>query len=788
MNNRFINFLEFVTDDANAQAKNLYHPSKKLRVWEAQDGDFWRVLVKNSVLRGIDLTKVEAKIMQCVEVCGVWDGATFEDTEKTATLRKQYCENYTEFIIKINEASTSGAYRQFALVRSNGQRVLGTVRETVTDLESYAAKVQAYFESYPFANVIVHRKGSLLAVRVYTNKRFYMDDEDVTIGIGQVLENNTNAPTLSATFVETISYDAQFSWVLNIENVEPGNIFELNGISYEAKTGDDSATVRTALLGSASRLIVDQGAVVSILTTKGSRTIVNSNIPTIELSYVDTDGGNDRYTVTIGASIVVGNTFQIQATGVTLKTKTVVSGDTVATIEAALTEVSGYYEVPTGTVPEWLAIAGTQRIENVNEPIMYLSDQQVIAAVDKDKYRIIVGNDVEKGNEYYLDSASYIAQSNDSADAVGVALGMSGAVDFIEIVSGETLVCYAKIGKKYTDEDIADVSIIQQPRIFKSNQLVLEVDWSGLTTNKDYCIQLFEKGTENVIGYSNLVEVVPVSHETNILEVSDTFEANGYEYFEKGLTQRIRISVYLRTPKQRISENRTGLLNGGYRRSSTVIETTQELVTRVESVEFHQVLAAWLKHSKVWVNGELYYCEGEYSESIISELSQKLQAKTTLVPAKERNNKTYYFASDSRPLRYGQVLLYGFAYGLRVLLKYASFENELQEGSNILSAADYEIIIYNDGDARKIRIAPEGYESVSVAVPGQSVARMRSLVRVESGKTLEIYCERTDALSVVYTPEYEPDEATINGYTCEKVIAETADFGNDFGDDFNNGD
>lgn len=788
MNNRFINFLEFITDDSTAQVKNLYHPTEKLRKWEAQSGDSWRLLVKNSILRGLDLTKIQARIMECVETCGVWDGETFTDTTKRATLRKQYSETYSEFIIKLNEASTAGAYRQFALMRSNGQRVLGTVRETATDTESYAAKVQAHFESYPFTNVIVHRKGTLLAVRVYTNSRFYMDDEEVSIGIGQVPESNTNAPTLSSVFMETVSYAAQFSFRVNIENVEPGNRFELNGVSYEAQSGDDEATVLAALLGTATRLIVLQSVVVSVLAVTGSRTVVNSNTPRIDLSYFDTDGGNDRYVVTIGASISVGNTYQIQATGVALKSYTATSVDTVASITTALTEVSGYYEVPTGTMPGWLAVAGTQRIDNVNEPNIYLSDQQVIAAADKDKYRVIVGNDVEKGNEYTLDDVVYVATSDDTAETVGLALGLVGAVGAIEIAEDADLVCYAKIGKKYTDEDIADVSIIQHPRIFKSNQLVLEVDWSGLAVDKDYCIRLYDADSETVIGYSNLVELVSKSDETSLLEVADSFEAVGYEYMEKGLTQKMRVPVYVRIPKQRISENRTVLLNGGFRRASTTIETMREMVTRAEGIGFHRILAAWLKHSHVWVNGQKCYCEGEYTETIISELSQKIQARTTLIPAEERNNKTTYFTTDSKPLRCGGVTLYGFAYGLRLLLKTDSFESELQEGNNILSAADYELVIYVDGDARKIRIAHEGYETAKVIVPGQSVARRRSLVRVESGKTLEIYCEKADALSVIYAPEYQSDEFEINGYTCEKVIAETADFGDDFGDDFNNGD
>ena len=111
----------------------------------------------------------------------------------------------------------------------------------------------------------------------------------------------------------------------------------------------------------------------------------------------------------------------------------------------------------------------------------------------------------------------------------------------------------------------------------------------------------------------------------------------------------------------------------------------------------------------------------------------------------------------------------------------------MREGSNYLSAADYEIIIYNDGDERKIRIAPEGYETIKILIPKQSVAKERRLIRMESDTTLEILCERTTALAIDYLPDFQGDTLTIDGYTCEKVIMETADFSEDFNDDFNNG-
>ncbi len=788
MNNRFTNFIEFVSTDATTQAKNLYHPTGNLRPYHAKIGDFWRLLIKNSILQGAKVEDVEARIVEVITNCkGVWDGETFDDTDLRATLRKQYCETYTEFVIKVNAPSTVASYKQFAIKRANGQSVLGTVRTTSTTTEEYAKAIKAHFEAYPYATVIVHRNGTLLKVRVYNNRQFVLNDEAVTIQVGTVVDKNTNRPTLAASFVETINYAARFSYRVVVENVEPGNIFSLNGVTYEAASGDDENTVLAALLGTASRLIVLQTDTVSASATAGVRYLINTNSPSLNLAYFDTDGGNDRYIVTVGASLAAGNTFQIAASGETTKTYTATASSTVSEVVDALTEVSGYYEVPTGTAPSWQVVVGTQAISNVNTPSISLEDQQVIAAVDKDKYRVIVGNDVEKGNVYTLGEVVYTATSADNADTVGVALGIGGSVGYLEIDEGDTLAAFASKGFRYTSEDVADVTILQQPRVKKSGQLVLEVDFSGLTNGKVYSVQLFNKKTDTVLGYSNFIHAATTLRNTVLVEVADQSEAHGYQYYESGLTQRIRLPLHLKTPMQRTAENRNKRIDGGYNRTSTQVEDTQMLVTQGESSAFHKCLALWLKHSKVWIDDQSYYCEGEYSESVISEWPERKQAMANLVLNQEHNNKNYYFTTSSKPLGYGEVSLHGYCYGLRIILKTNTFEQELREGSNYLSAGDYEILIYNDGDSRLIRIAPEGYEIQKIEIPKQSLAKVRRLVRVESDTTLEILCERVAVLAVDYSPQFEGETVSIDGYACEKVIMDTADFGDDFNNDFNNG-
>ena len=750
----------------------------------AQLGDFWRLLIKSSVIQNRDLSRIEARIVQLNTNCfGVWDGSTVTDTTKRAVLRKQYCENYTEFVIKVNSTSTIENYKQFALTRSNGGRVLGTIKATATTAELYAQKIQEHFEAYPYATVIVHRKGTLLKVRVYNNNSFRLNDEAVTVGIGLVSDKNTNAPSITASLVDTISYAARYSYEVAIENVEPGNIFVLNGTRYEAATGDDAATVKAALLSGQDRLIVLQSETVSASATKGIRYLLNTNTPSISLAYHSNSGGNDRYVVTIGESLSPGNTFQITASGEPTASYTVEDGDDAATVKAALVSGSGYYEVPTGTTPTWSVVAGVQAIENVNTPSIKLEDQQEIEATTKDKYRVIVGSSITKGNVFTLGDSVYTAISGDDADDVGIALGISGAVDYAEVPENSGLTVFAKPGNRYTSEDVADITIVSQPRVKKSGQLVLEADFSGLNSGL-YSVQLFDTITEEAFSYSNVIQVATSVRNTAMVEVSDDLDAHGYQYYESGLSQRIRLPIFLRSPKQRSSENRSKRIEGGYNRTITAVEDVREMVTQAESPDFHKCLALWLKHSKVWIEDQSYFAEGEYSETILSERPALKQAVANLVLSQEHNNRNYYFTTSSKPLGYGDSFVRGFSHGLTIVAKNGNFVYVLKEGSNYVQSAEYEVTIYNDGDARKVTFAKEGYEESVVLIPAQSVARLRDLVRVESEETLEILCERTTAVSVTYSSETVESGATVTRYSDEKRVLNLASYSNDFGLDF----
>lgn len=783
MTNNFQNFIDFVAVSDALQSKNIHANTAKLRVFEANQSDFWRVLIPKSALFGHSLSKIEPRIVQLDTDCkGVWDG-TFTDTEKRATIRKQLSEAYTEFTIKVNAYPTTQEYKQFALVRSSGEEVLGTVKATAQSIDEYAAKIQQAFEAYPFAKVLVKRNGTLLTVRVWNNTRFRLDDEEISVAIGTVTERNTNTPRLTASFIGTVSYPAQNSYQVNVENVEEGNIFTLNGVSYTVVDGDTSAEVIGALLSGQPRLIVDASTTVTQNAVKGSRYVINNNTPTLILTYVDTVSSNDRYAISVGSSIKAGNTYQIS--GGTTKTYTATATDTQETIKAALATSGVYYTIPTGTAPTWSAIAGTQFVENVNTPRITLSDLQTIEAVDKNKYRVIVGSSVVKGNVFRLNDTTIIADSTDTADSIGIKLGLTADVDTIEVETGATVTAYALLGNLYTSEDVAEVEIVEQPRVLKSGQLVLEVNFTGLSSGT-YAVQLYDIASSEAVAYSNPVRVSLSTIGTKVLEVADNYDANGFEYYEPGLTQIIRVPIHVGAVKQRTMENRIKLLGGGYRRTNTTIEDMQPLLTRAENAYFHKTLNLWLKHAHVWIDGQAYFVEGDYSETIISEYPELIQATATIVPKREHNNKIVYFGTDSKPMRYGRCIVSGEEYGITLTMRQGYKDSILAVGSNSLLASEYLLIIDNDGDAKVIQVALEGFEAFAVAVPKQARLRLRELVRVSSGSVVNFVVKKQPVSDATYSNETAYAAAEVTSYGLETELEYLTSFNDDFNDDFAN--
>ncbi|MCF0048420.1 hypothetical protein LXM25_00030 [Dyadobacter sp. LJ53] len=89
-----------------------------------------------------------------------------------------------------------------------------------------------------------------------------------------------------------------------------------------------------------------------------------------------------------------------------------------------------------------------------------------------------------------------------------------------------------------------------------------------------------------------------------IFEVADYGDAFGFEYYENGLTQRLRLPVYIDPPKQQTEEERVVKFMGGYRRTTTKMEYVSKLVTTAGHLPMHVTLASFLKHEHLRIGGK----------------------------------------------------------------------------------------------------------------------------------------------------------------------------------------
>lgn len=774
---QFKNFIDWVSPTTE-DGRNLNQPTNTLMPHTAQIGDFWRVLIHRSHLRGNGPEEVTATLAKQVLTCtGLWNQTWAETEYQAVTCRRQLCEKYTEFTVQINDVSTEAAPRQFALVRANGLTVLPTVTATGATPEAYAKAIKAAWEAYPYAPVFVQRNGTSLRVRIFHNTNFLFRDENVTIGLGAQQALNTNTPVLTINNIGSTAYPARKSWELYINDVEEGNIFTLGTAKYVVKSTDTVATVKAHFLGAATRYIVPATELTALNAEKGTKQVANKNNPSILLTYVNTVSGKDRYTVIIGEDVLPGNTYEITAPSTTPKKAIAVTGDTPSSIAAQLVAVSGYYEVNTGITPTEKVILGVLSVPNSNSPVIELRDLVSIGAVTLNKYLIVIDQDIVPGNEFTYEAATYTAKLGDTPDDVAKGLGLSANQVVIE--AEESPEGFAAPGR--LTYELAGVRLVQAPVVRRSNQYIVEINFTGMPAGV-YNVKL---DCFTHVLYSNNITLLASAPGTKMLEVADKGNAYGYDYAESGLTQRIRLQMHTHFAINRTLENRSKLLSGEYRRTVTAIERTRELILPAQDEHYHSIMNAWLKHDRVWIDGEAFYVEGEYAQSRAENWQKTWSATATLVENSDRDNKGRYAVTSYLPTGYGRVVLSNFHYGLDVILNSNEIEVLIKGNEIAVPAGEYELIIHNDGDKRKVKVGTEAFLGEdSLRVPSRSVVRWRRWIRVESGLTTTINCERlTDNPLIDYAPAEADSEVEIIGYETEYGI--THDYNSDYNDDHN---
>lgn len=539
-------------DDSIDRQKNLYEPREmRLGVLTMKEGDEPKYFTPKSDFGTTKITNLQ------VGLYGYEDCTSTEKSilvENIGYLRKQQSELYYEMVLKVNNAPDGITYKQFALLRPNGQELLGTYSSQETDLNTYIRGLMTWLEAYPHTRIDVVKDFNLLKIRIWENGNFRIRNEKITVGLGTVRVLNENLPTLIRQDKTTYSRPAYNTSDLVIGgDVTEGNIFTLDTTVYTATKADTSETVKAALLGSNTKVIINVGDVVPISAVVGTVRTVNTNNPTINLLYEDNLAGNDRYTVEV-ENVQKGNTFQVLRSGLSPLTIKAGATDTKATIEAFFNATGGFLSVPTGTTLTESAVPGVRIDDNTNNPSISISNSVLTPAQMTDKWKILIGTSVRKGNRYILDDLTITADDDDTYLTIATKLGLIDGLYF-EIAEDGVFNSYAEKGSLYDEDNIADVQVISSPIRRISLQYLCEVKMPTGHRNKPLQISVSEYYYNDedqawifvkLLTVSNYFKIEENPMNTYMLKCAALGEVFGFQYFEEGITQQIRVPLFLK--------------------------------------------------------------------------------------------------------------------------------------------------------------------------------------------------------------------------------------------------
>lgn len=602
MKQYFEHFIRFFRPNAQDGLKNLYEPREPVGEMLAKKGDTWRFLVPVSDIGLNVLSTLRVDLYGFTgETCTSYGLIKAE----AGYLRKQQSEFYYEFVIKVNNSPTNGQWRQFSIDRNGEVSLFGTFESQETDFDTYINLIVDWLEGYPHTRVDVIRDGNLLRVRAWENGNFRIRNENISIGIGTISVLNTNTPTLKKQFVQTYERPTFITYDLVVgEDVTEGNIFTFDSTIYTATKADTAATVKTALLGTATAVKYDVGTPVDISVSLGVKRTVNTNNPKIVALYQTTESGQDKYRIEV-ESIAKGNIFQVLISGESPIFVEVSGTDTVSTVEALLNPSSGFLSVTAGATVTVNAVLGIREDANTNNPQIYVDNGVLTDAVTVDQYKIYVGTSVRENNKFVLDNLEVVADANDTYLTIATKLQLIDG-ECYEVATTTEFECYAQKGGLYTDENIADIQVISSPIRRKSTQLICEVTFPTNLINGRHQIYLNKYDEELVfvetIAVSSYIKIDQLAKHTAMLRYSDIGEAFGYDYFEEGLVQEIRVPIFLKNEKNETTQVVKQSVNDATIKGQTTIRKTFDFDVKSNAPWFHRALVLALNHKNVFID------------------------------------------------------------------------------------------------------------------------------------------------------------------------------------------
>ena len=776
-------------EKADGTDKSYYAAKEYHDALQAQKGDVWRWLAPKSIAQGIDVRNLALVLVKPSYVPNCGDVPEINAVRHTiGHARPQESEKYVDLSIWVGSLPSADNWKQFALQRANGQIVIGTFKGQQTTKVEYMQALKEFYESFPYTKVLCDVDGSKMRVRIWEKQGvFQLADEGLIVGLGNTSISNTNNPVIDRIDQGIFTYQAQDSYLVKIgASILEGNEFTLDNITYVAVAGDTPEKVLKQLI-SGARYNVPEDQPVEAYAEAGSRTISNTNKLTVQAVFDDVLSGNDNYHIRVNGTPQPGNVVQVSATGKTTKSYTVQIGDSTDDIEDFFnTDAGGFYTVAAGVIPQVSFLAGIQVIENKNTPSINLSGYQHINTYAVRRWRIIVGSDVRAGNIFYYGDKQYTADDNDTSLDIAAYFGFDSVSFTVETETDATPNAYAIKGFLYNENNIADVTITEGPKLAKSSQLVFEAEFKCDITSGTYRLGIIDERSEipALISFGNYIQVKDKAV-GEIIEVSDYGDAFGFEYYENGLTQRLRMPVYINPPKQQTEEERVVKFMGGYRRTTTKMEYVSKLVTTAGHLPMHVTLASFLKHEHLRIGSKTYYNSGEYTENMLVSGKDLRQASCEITElSKEKNNFSRYRSNYYQSGAYGgfcKVIGEGIKGRLQLWLRSSEIVREIEDWQ-LLNTASYQLIA-ETFDNVNLTIYHAGSHYLTAYIPKGQRVRLSDYLKMQTGESWIIQVSLTSACSaipeIIHKCELTQQHTLI--YDCETI--EKPAFG-EFSDDF----
>jgi hypothetical protein len=570
-------------------------------------GEVYRYLTPKSDFGTHRLSNLQVGLYGIPNECGATEAELL--VPNIGFMRRQQSELYYEMVIKVNNAP-SDTWKQFALIRPNGQQLFGTFSSQQSDLSLYIRELKVWLETYPHTRVDCIPDGNLLKIRIWENGNFIIRNEKITVGLGTVSEFNTNTPTLTKQLFSTYNRPAYNTSDLVVgSDVTEGNIFTFGDVVYTATKADTAETVKATLLGSNKKVIINVGDSIPINAVVGSTRTTNTNTPMINLLYNDTTGGNDRYKVEV-SNVQKGNTFQVTRSGLSPLQKTASDTDTKATIEAFFNATGGFLVVPTGTTVQGSAVPGVRIDENTNNPTIGTANTVLTPAQNTDKYRILIGTSVRKNNKFTLDGTVITADDEDTYLTIASKLNLIDGL-YYEVAAGQSFDAFAEKGDLYDEDNIADVQIISSPIRRISQQYLTEIT---LPVGYDYgikqyqiAVSLYEYYEEfwefkRILTVSNFFRVESNPQYTVMLKYADFGEVFGYEYFEEGINQQMRVPLFLKNQRYETTETQSQSVNNATVKGNVQMRKMFDFVVRGYPAWFHKAMQVALNSKLAFID------------------------------------------------------------------------------------------------------------------------------------------------------------------------------------------